>query len=76
MREKLNFREFISDITIDFGDIKMLTISQAAKFLQCDKRMVKKLIKQKKLPAVDIGTGDYEIYRIHRDSLIRYLIKE
>lgn len=77
MREMQDYREVLADIKLDFGDIKMLTVNQAATLLQCDPRKIKALIKSRKLTAVDIGTtGVNKQYRIPAASLARFITKE
>lgn len=77
MREKQDYREVLADIKLDFGDIKMLTVKQAAKLLQCDTRTIKVLIESRKLTAVDIATtGVNKQYRIPAASLARFITKE
>lgn len=77
MREKQDYREVLADIKLDFGDIKMLTVNQAAELLQCDPRTIKALIESRKLTAVDIGTtGVNKQYRIPAASLARFITKE
>ena len=78
MREKQDYREVLADIKLDFGNIKMLTVNQAAEFLQCDPRTIKDLIEEsRKLTAVDIATtGVNKQYRIPAASLARFITKE
>ena len=77
MREKQDYREVLADIKLDFGDIKMLTVNQAAELLQCDPRTIKALIESRKLTAVDIATtGVNKVYRIPAASLARFITKE
>ena len=77
MREKQDYREVLSDIKLDFGDIKMLTVKQAAKLLQCDTRTITSHIESRKLSAVDISTtGRNKQYRIPAASLARFITNE
>jgi excisionase family DNA binding protein len=77
MREKQEYRDILAEIKIDFGDIKMLTVQQAAELLQCDRRTIVALIESRKLTAVDIATtGVNKQYRIPAASLARFITKE
>jgi excisionase family DNA binding protein len=77
MREKQEYRDILAEIKIDFGDIKMLTVQQAAELLQCDRRTIVALIESRKLTAVDISTtGTTKIWRIPAASLARFITKE
>lgn len=75
MREKTGFRENMEAISRVLPNKEMLTTSEVATFLNCDKRTVRNLIESNKLPAVDIGVGAYVIYRVATRDLANFCTK-
>ena len=78
MRESEGYRETIGSIREAYGmEIQALTLAQAAKCLNCDRRTVTVLIAKKKLHAVDLSIGKKNHnYHIPIDALARYLTKK
>ena len=64
MREKDGFRDSLALLNEVFPGKKVLSIEETAQYLNCDRRAVKRLIKTKRILAIDIGTGKYNVYRI------------
>lgn len=50
----------------------MLTVRQAAAFLQCSRKTLHRLMASGELPYVKLGTGKSAPIRISRDVLMRY----
>lgn len=75
MREREGFRETLAMILERYPGKTMLSVEEAAICLGCDRRTITKIIERKKLPAVDIGLGNYRIYRISTHNLANYIVK-
>lgn len=75
MREREGFRETLALILEKYPNKTMLSVSEAAECLGCDRRTVTKIIKSKKLPAVNIGLGSYNVYRVSTHNLANYIVK-
>ena len=75
MREREGFRETLALILEKYPNKTMLSVSEAARCLGCDRRTVTKIIESKKLPAVNIGLGSYNVYRISTHNLANYIAK-
>ena len=74
MRESEGFRETIADIRGFFGmEVQTLTVDQVAKYLNCNRGTVTRLIEKKRLQAADIGSGKYGVYRISIQALARFM---
>lgn len=73
-RERIDYRANIASIREKFPGMGMLTVPQAAEWLQVDNRTVKALIERKRdpLPAVDIGSGKQRVYRVSVEALARF----
>ena len=48
---------------------ELYTVEETAKFLSIQKPLVFKLIKQEKLPAINLGSGQRNIYRIKKEDI-------
>lgn len=73
-RERMDYRANIASIREKFPEAGMLTVNQAAEWLQVDRRTVTALIERARdsLPAVDVGGGKRSIYRISVEALARF----
>lgn len=74
-REKQDYRANIMNIREVYPDVGALTVLQAAKWLNCDRRTVVSLIERRRdaLPAVNVGTGKNKNYRISVEALARFI---
>ena len=79
MREKEGYREQLALITERITEafpasLGMLTVEQAAAFLQCDVKTVRRAITRRVNPlaAVNIGMGKRKQYRIAITTLARF----
>lgn len=73
-RERMDYRANIASIREKFPGAGMLTVLQAADWLQVDRRTVTALIERIRnpLPAVDVGSGKQRVYRISVEALARF----
>ncbi len=73
-REKTDYRANIESIREKFPGTGMLTVLQAAAWLQVERRTVTALIERARnpLPAVDVGSGKQRVYRISVEALARF----
>ncbi|MBQ2876975.1 MAG: helix-turn-helix domain-containing protein [Clostridia bacterium] len=72
-REKNDYRGNIIRIENMFPGEGMLTVTQAAKWLRCDRHKVAALIERGRLTAVNIGSGkERAIWRVPVESLARF----
>lgn len=73
VREKLDYRANLSRLCEMFPGDGMLTVSECAKWLKCDRQKVTALIERDKLPAVNVGSGrKYASWRVSVESLARF----
>ena len=76
MRERQGYREMIEALAVVYPGKISLTVEEAAKALDVDRRTVKALIDNNKLPAVDVSMGDkYARYLIPITSIAKMLTR-
>lgn len=76
MREKQGYREQIEALATVFPGKVSLSISEAAKALDVDRRTVNALIEQKRLTAINVSLGDkYNRYLIPITSIAKMLTR-
>lgn len=72
-REKADYRTNLLRIEGMFPGEGMLTVSQVAKWLKCDRHKVTALIGRGRLTAVNIGSGRQNAsWRVSVESLARF----
>ena len=72
-REKADYRANLSRIVEMFQDAGMLTVSEAARWLKCDRHKVTALIERGRLTAVNVGLGkENAAWRVSVESLARF----
>ena len=71
-REKEFFRENLMKIEEMFPGKGMLTVIEVAKWLNLDRHKVSRLIREKRLPAANVGVGKNNVYRISVEALARF----
>lgn len=72
-REKLDYRTNIARIGEMFPGEGMLTVSEVARWLKVDRHKVTGLIRNGRLPAVEVGFGKKNsIYRVAVEALARF----
>lgn len=71
-REIEGYRERLAELNELFPHQTWLSQSDVARYLGVDRRTVRRLIDNKKVPAYDTGV-DYKIYKIDKHDLARAL---
>ena len=72
MREKDLYRENLMMLREAFPHRNTLTVNEVADWLSVTRRTVEYLIEKNRLPAINVGKGKYNIYRVTLEALARF----
>ena len=71
-REIEGYRDALAEIMEAYPGKKMLSVKEAAEFLNCDRRTVTALVDRGELVGCNVGLGKYKIYRVSVKDLAKF----
>ena len=72
-REKQDYRANLARLS-EYTSDGVLTVTEVAKFLKCDRHKVTALIEKGRLTAVNVGCGkERACYRVSTEALARFI---